>query len=203
MKIFGIEFWVQKTDQRKAIGFRKVPSINVARSIQVLSFHKLVQTIIYLLNWSLQWFGQVYDLVSYVVCVNFIQEWCDLQFNVDSKRQHFIESQRFCQKPFERKSPKKYFLILHFTIPSTLWCKKYLHHFLIILHYLCTLTIEDLKWNTTLMSKQMLRRLLSFLDHVRRGIIHTRLTRVLQPALHNGQNLFFSPTSLYRVSCRL
>ena len=131
------------------------------------------------------------------------QEWCDLQFNVDSKRQYFIESQRFCQKPTERKSPKKYFFIFHFTIPTGLWCKKYLHHFLIILHYLCTLTIEDLKWNTTLMSKQMLRRLLSFLDHVRRGIIHTRLTRVLQPALHNGQNLFFSPTSLYRVSCRL
>ena len=78
MKIFDIEFRVQKTDHRKAIGFRKVPSINVARSIQMLRFHKIVQTIIYLLNWSLKSFGQVYDLVSYtihVVCVNFIQKW--------------------------------------------------------------------------------------------------------------------------------
>ena len=43
-------------------------------------------------NWSLQPFSQDYDLVShttYVVCVNFIHEWWDLQFKVDSERQIF------------------------------------------------------------------------------------------------------------------
>ena len=55
---------------------------------------------------------------TYVVCVNFIHEWRDLQFKVDSERQifeklfhgNFIYSQSFCQKSAERKSPKKYFL---------------------------------------------------------------------------------------------
>ena len=38
---------------------------------------------------------RISDLVSYttyVVCVNFIQEWRDLQFKVDSKRQIFWET---------------------------------------------------------------------------------------------------------------
>ena len=54
------------------------------------------------------------------MCVNFIREWRDLQFNVDSERQtfeklfhgRFIYSQSFCQKSAERKSPKKHFLYL-------------------------------------------------------------------------------------------
>ena len=47
---------------------------------------------IYIHNWPLQPFSQDYDLVShttYVVCVNFIHEWRDLQFKVDSERQIF------------------------------------------------------------------------------------------------------------------
>ena len=72
-------------------------------------------------NWPLQPFSQDYGLAShttFVVCVNFIREWRDLQFNVDSERQifeklfrgRFIYSQSFCQKSAaERKSPKKYF----------------------------------------------------------------------------------------------
>ena len=63
---------------------------------------------------------RIMDLVSYttyVVCVNFIHKWRDLQFKVDSERQFFLEklfmafnySQSFCQKSAERKSPKKYF----------------------------------------------------------------------------------------------
>ena len=39
-------------------------------------------------NWSLQPFSQEYDLVfyiTYVVYVNFIHEWQDLQFKVDSE----------------------------------------------------------------------------------------------------------------------
>ena len=51
------------------------------------------------------------------MCVNFILEWRDLQFNFDSERQifekifhgRFIYTQSFCQKSAERKSPKKYF----------------------------------------------------------------------------------------------
>ena len=40
-------------------------------------------------NWPLQPFSQDIDLVShtiYVVCVNFIHKWWDLQFKVDSER---------------------------------------------------------------------------------------------------------------------
>ena len=58
----------------------------------------------------------IIDLVShttYVVCVNFIHKWRDLQFKVDSERQifwetfhgNFIYSQSFCKKSAERKSP--------------------------------------------------------------------------------------------------
>ena len=44
----------------------------------------------YIHNWSLQPFSQDYELVSYttyVVCVNFIHKWRDLQFKVDFDRQ--------------------------------------------------------------------------------------------------------------------
>ena len=63
---------------------------------------------------------RIIDLVfhtTYVVCVNFIHKWRNLQFKVDSERQIFREtfswqvfiySQSFCQKSAERKSPKKY-----------------------------------------------------------------------------------------------
>ena len=58
----------------------------------------------YIYNWSLQP-SQDYDLASHnthVVCVNFILEWRDLQFNVDSEG--------------ERKSPKKYFFVHNFVL---------------------------------------------------------------------------------------
>ena len=64
----------------------------------------------YIHNWPLQSFSQDYGLASYttqVVCVNFIRERRDLQFNVDSERQIY-------EKSVERKSPKKYFLNLIF-----------------------------------------------------------------------------------------
>ena len=65
--------------------------------------------------------ARIIDLIShttYVVFVNFIHKWRDLQFEVDSERQifwetfhnNFICSQNFCQKSAERKSSKKYFL---------------------------------------------------------------------------------------------
>ena len=44
----------------------------------------------YIHNWPLQHFSQDYDLAScaiYVVWVNFIHKWRDLQFKVDSERQ--------------------------------------------------------------------------------------------------------------------
>ena len=63
---------------------------------------------------------RIIDLVSrttYVMCVNFIHKWRDLQFKVDSEwhifwetfHGNFIHSQSFCRKSAERKSPKKYF----------------------------------------------------------------------------------------------
>ena len=65
----------------------------------------------------------IINLVShttYVECVNFIYKRRGLQFKVDSERQIFFfwdtfhgnfifNSQSFCQKSAERKSPNKYF----------------------------------------------------------------------------------------------
>ena len=75
---------------------------------------------------------RIIDLVShttYVVCVNFIHKWLNLQFKVDSERQifwetfqgNFIYSQSFCQNSAERKSSKKYFLysVLTSSTPGT------------------------------------------------------------------------------------
>ena len=68
------------------------------------------------------------DLVShttYVVCVNFMRKWRELQFKVDSEQHIFWEtfhgsfliySQSFCQKSAERKSPKKYYFV------DCFWC---------------------------------------------------------------------------------
>ena len=82
---------------------------------QIISFILLHTYIISHYNPSVR----IIDLVShttYVVCVNFIHKWRDLQFEVDSEWQiwetfhgNFIYSQSFCQKSAERKSPKKYF----------------------------------------------------------------------------------------------
>ena len=66
----------------------------------------------YIHNWPLQ-----ASHSTHVVCVNFICEQWDLQFNIDPKRQIFEKffllnlsySLSFCQKFAERKSPKKYF----------------------------------------------------------------------------------------------
>ena len=71
----------------------------------------------YIHNWLLQPFSQAYGLASHtthVVCVNFICEWRDLQFNVDSERQilrNFFMAGLFTFRVFARnlKSPKKYF----------------------------------------------------------------------------------------------
>ena len=60
-------------------------------------------------SWSLQAFSQDYDLVSsttYIVCINFIHFWWDLQLKHDSKTTDYLEtilhsfiySQSFCQK---------------------------------------------------------------------------------------------------------
>ena len=46
----------------------------------------------YIHNWSQQFFRQDYYLVShvtYVVCINSIHDWRDLQFKVDYERQIF------------------------------------------------------------------------------------------------------------------
>ena len=80
---------------------------------------------IHIHNRPLQSFSQDYGLASHtthVVWVNFIREWLDLQFNVDSQWQifvnifhgRFIYSQSFCQKFAERKSPSKYISYFNF-----------------------------------------------------------------------------------------
>ena len=64
----------------------------------------------YIHNWSFQPFSQHYGLASHnthVVCVNFISEWRDIQFNVNTEGQiierNFFYSQCFWQKSSERK----------------------------------------------------------------------------------------------------
>ena len=86
------------------------------KSYKIMKNHYYITYIIGHYNPSVR----IIDLVShtiYVVCVNFIHKWRDLQFKVDSERQifwetfhgNFIYSRSFCQKSAERKSPKKYF----------------------------------------------------------------------------------------------
>ena len=80
----------------------------------------------YIHNWPLQPFSCDYGLASHsnhVVCVNFIREWQDLQFNVDPERQifvklfhgRFIYSHSFCQISAERKVAEDFFHI-------SFWC---------------------------------------------------------------------------------
>ena len=70
-------------------------------------------------------YRQVYDLAShtsYVGCINFLREWQDLHFNIDSERKifkkffnnNFIYSQNFCQKSTERKIAEKIFFFYIF-----------------------------------------------------------------------------------------
>ena len=70
---------------------------------------------------------RITDLVSnttYVVCVNFVHKWRDLQFKVDSERKifwetfhaNFICSQSFCQKSAERKSAVRFILFIFYTM---------------------------------------------------------------------------------------
>ena len=105
-------------------------SVDSFRWLELISrilWQKRIYTYIhtYIHNCLLQPFNQDYGLAfhsTHVVCVNFIREWRNLQFNVDSERQifeklfhgRFIYLQSFCQKSAERKSPKKYFFIFHF-----------------------------------------------------------------------------------------
>ena len=56
--------------------------------------HLICKTHAGLCNWSLQPLSQDYDLAThttYVVCINFIHEWQDLQFKVDFERQIFVQ----------------------------------------------------------------------------------------------------------------
>ena len=77
---------------------------------------------------------RIINLVShttYVVFVNFIHKWRDLQFKVDSERQIFPETfhGNFIYSQFyssaERKSPKKYFL--YFVLMSGLGIEPWLY----------------------------------------------------------------------------
>ena len=79
----------------------------------------------YIHNWSLQPFGQDYDLASNitsVVCFNFIHERWELQVWKRLRTTdfwetfdgNFISSHSLCQKFTERKLPQKYFFIFRF-----------------------------------------------------------------------------------------
>ena len=84
----------------------------------------------YIHNWPLQPFSHDYGLASHTtyVCVNFIREWRDLQFNVDFARQIFWETfswQVYLLRVFARnllrnwqKSPKKYFFSYFVLMPD-------------------------------------------------------------------------------------
>ena len=80
---------------------------------------------------------RIIDLVShttYVVCVNFIHKWRDLQLNVDSELQIFFKKlvmtilftlKVFGQKSEKKKLPKKYFL--YFVLMSSLSIESWLY----------------------------------------------------------------------------
>ena len=89
--------------------------------------HTYIHT--YIHNWPLQPFSMDYGLASHtthVVCFNFIRQWHDLQFKIDSERQiseklfhgRFIYSQSFCQKSSERKWPKEIFFSYFMLMPD-------------------------------------------------------------------------------------
>ena len=94
-----------------------VHNIIIIWSIEAFMQTNLMWMIPNIHNWPLQPFSHDYDLsahTTYVVCVNFKNEWRDLQFIVDSWEAfqcNFIFCQIFCQNSAERKSPKKYFII--------------------------------------------------------------------------------------------
>ena len=83
-----------------------------------LSNIKIVAIHTYIHNWSLQHFSHDYKLASYntyVVCVHFIHEWRDLQFEVEFAWQIYLFIRRvFPQKSAARNSPKKYFFFSYF-----------------------------------------------------------------------------------------
>ena len=70
---------------------------------------------------------EIVSNTTYVVRVNFIHKWRNLQFNIDSKRLFeklfmtiSVDSQSFCQQSAERKSPQKYFSYFCFDVwPGT------------------------------------------------------------------------------------
>ena len=69
-------------------------------------------------NFSFIYYWPSFSHHLYVVCVNFIHKWRDLQFEVNFERHIFWEtfhgnfyflSEFFCQKSAESKSPQKYY----------------------------------------------------------------------------------------------
>ena len=63
--------------------------------MKIILMMKNLHTYIPIHNCSLQSFSQDYNLfshITYAVCLNFIQEWWDLQFKVDSEQQIFCET---------------------------------------------------------------------------------------------------------------
>ena len=90
----------------------------INKNIRYLVF-SLSAKITYIHKWPLQPFSQNYGLAlhTHIVCVNFIREWRDLQFNIQSERQIFeilchgivIYSQSFSQKSAEKNRQRNIF----------------------------------------------------------------------------------------------
>ena len=113
-----LSFWTKiRTKQRLVlgyIGFSMYPcgfSVPQIRQFCLFTYPCIHTYIIGHYNPSVM----ITDLVShttYVVCVNFIHEWRDLQFKVNSERQlstatFFIYSQSFCQISAERGNRRR------------------------------------------------------------------------------------------------
>ena len=99
----------------------------------VIKYIHYLYTHMYIHNWPLQTFSQDYDLAShttYFVCFNFIHEWWDLQFKIDSEIQFY--SQSFCQKSTEGKEAEEIFsfLCLTWVLNSCLTSNKPTHYLL-------------------------------------------------------------------------
>ena len=83
---------------------------------QFIQFYHEMDSILIIHTYIIGYYSpsvRIIDLVShttYVVCVNFIQKWRDLQFKVDSFFEKLfmaiLFTLSFCQKSAERKSPK-------------------------------------------------------------------------------------------------
>ena len=117
----------------------------------------LTYTLNHIHKWTLQPFSQDYDIASsYVVCVNFIHDWRDLQFKVDSDRQifekllmaiflHLEFLPEICWEEFAEKNFHIYVPWDHFFRWSSFWSTCHTHY---QPQSWCRLTTSELRFDT-------------------------------------------------------